>query len=106
MVVREDATQCIFGAGAASSPSAIDLAGAASVLIVGVDNIATSGLTVSSDGTTYAAPADADLVPGAGGNVLAYIGPARFMKITTKANHDVYVVGLHYRHCPTPESTP
>ena len=104
MVVREDATQCIFGAGKASSPDAIDLNGAASVLIVGVDNIASSGLTVSADGTTYAAPADGDLILGAGGNVAAYIGPARYMKITTAANHDVYVVGYMNRHCPTPTS--
>lgn len=105
MVVREDATQCIFGAGAASSPSAIDLAGAASVLIVGVDNIATSGITVSTDGTTYAAPADEDLILGAGGNVAAYVGPARYMKITTKSNHDAYVVGLYAKHCPTPTTS-
>ena len=105
MAVREDVTQIMVGAGKASSPDAIDLKDASSVLIVGYTNLADShGIQVSSDGTNYADVSSSDLIVAAGGNAAAYIGYARYMKITTASNHDVYAVLAYQRHCPTPES--
>lgn len=98
MVKREDATQ----SKAVASGTAVDLAGAVSVLIIGTAT-ELDDILEGDTSSPASAVADADLVAG-GPGVQAYIGTKRYLKVTNQSNKTAFILVTYGQHCPVPTS--
>jgi len=87
---------------AVAAGTAVDLAGASSVLIIGtateLDDI------LEGDTSSPASAVDSgDLIEG-GPGVQAYVGNKRYLKVTANSNKTAFILVQYERHCPVPRS--